>query len=118
MNRKFRIDAERLKRFDFEPVRDIKARGKASPDLQRRLEEDLAGTLEEEGIVIDDAFLQRVSDQWHARITADTRSVMDGLPDSRKPYYRMIRRGEPLKVRATIDRESGAVTTAPREGEP
>lgn len=118
MNRKFRIDAERLNRFDFEPVKDIRARLAASPDLKRRLEEDLPGTLEEEGIVIDDAFRQKVSDQWHDRITADTRSVMDRIPDSRKPYYRMIRSGQPVKVRVTIDRETGTITTAPREEEP
>ena len=117
MKRKFHIDTDQLNRFDFEPVKDIRDRLKTDPDLKHRLEEDLPGTLEEEGIVIDDEFRQKISDQWHAQITADTHSVMDQIPDSQKPYYRMIQSGQPVKIRVTINREACEITTAPREGD-
>ena len=116
MSRKFHIDAERMSRFDFEPVKDLRVRLKTDQDLKRRINEDLPGTLEDEGIVIDDALRQKISDKWHAQIKADTHAVMDRIPDSRKPYYRMIRSGQPVKVRVTINSESGEIITKPREG--
>ena len=118
MQRRFKIDPERLSRFSLEPFAELKHRIADDPDLKRRLQEDLPGTLEEEGIVVDDAFRKKVSDQWHAQIDADTRSIMETIPEGRKPYYRMIQSGEPVKVRVTIDPKTGEITTVPREEGP
>ncbi len=118
MKTRFKIGSKRLKRFDFEPVRDLRARLKKSPDLKNRLKEDLPGTLRTEGIVIDEAFLRAVSLRWHAQITEDVHTAMERVPDDRKPYYRMVRDGKPIRVRATIDPEDGSVTVTPGEDSP
>jgi len=118
MQRRFTVDQERLKRFSFEPFAELQHRIADDPDLKRRLQEDLPSTLEEEGIVVDDAFRKKVSDQWHAQIEADTRSIMETIPASKKPYYRMIQSGEPVKVRVSINPTTGEITTVPREEGP
>ncbi|MBR1369854.1 hypothetical protein RJ53_10345 [Methanocalculus chunghsingensis] len=118
MQRRFKVDPERLKRFSFEPFAGLQRRIAEDHDLKRRLQEDLPGTLEEEGIVVDDAFRQMVSDQWHAQIEADTRLIMATIPENRKPYYRMVQSGEPVKVRVSIDPKTGEITTVPREEGP
>ena len=118
MDKTVKIKSRRLNRFDFEPVRDILARQKKSPELKRRLKEDLPGTLQAEGIVVDDAFLKAISEKWHARISSDVRSGMDKIPDERKPFNRMVRNGQPIRVRVTNDREKGTHTTEPTEENP
>jgi len=113
-----KIKSRRLNRFVFEPVRDILARQKKSPELKRRLKEDLPGTLQAEGIVVDDAFRKAISEKWHARISEDVHSVMEKVPDERKPYYRMVRDGKPIRVRVTINRKDGTITVKPGEESP
>ncbi len=113
-----KIGSKRLKRFDFEPVRDLRARLKKSPDLKRRMKQDMTGTLRAEGIAIDETFLRAVSDRWHAQIQEDVHSAMERVPEERKPYYRMVRDGKPLHVRAKVDPKDGTVTVTPGEESP
>lgn len=108
-----RVNKKRLDRFKLEPMNELKASIDKKPDIKTRLNEDFKGTLETEGIVIDDAFRQKIHEQWRSMIQADIREIMDKQPDDKKPLYKMVREGKPLKLKVKIDKTTGkkSVTT-------
>jgi len=98
-----KLDKERLDRFKIESLRELKSSLEQRPDLKKQLEEDFRGTIEAEGIVIDDAFKQEISEQWRSMIREDVRKIMDKQPKDKKPLYTMVRKGKPLKLKVKID---------------
>ena len=107
MRYKAKIDMDRLDRFEVKSLKDLKRSIAERPDLKAKLKEDLRGTLEAEGIVIDDAFKQEVSEQWRSMIRDDVRKIMDKQPREKKLLYTMVRKGKPLKLKVKIDRATG-----------
>lgn len=109
-----RVNKKRMDRFKLSPVEQLKASIDVKPDIKTRLNEDFKGTLEKEGVVIDDAFRQKIRDQWRSMIQADIREVMDRQPADKKPLYTMVRQGKPLKVKVKIDKTTGKKSVTPR----
>jgi hypothetical protein len=110
---KAKIDMDRLDRFEVKSLKELKLSIAERPDLKRRLKEDLRGTLEAEGIVIDEAFKHEVSEQWRSMIRDDVRKIMDEQPMEKKPLYTMVRKGKPLKLKVKIDRTTGKKIITP-----
>ncbi|HJH28320.1 MAG TPA: hypothetical protein C5S51_01285 [Methanosarcinaceae archaeon] len=108
-----KFNKERLERFKVESLNDLKASLEQRPELKTQLEQDFAGTILAEGIVIDDAFKQEVHQKWRLMIDEDVRKVMDKQPEAKRPYYTMVREGKPLKVKVKIDRTTGKKSTTP-----
>lgn len=84
------------------------------PQLRRKLEMDLEGTLRERGIVVDDAFRNEVERQRMERMSERIRARAAKLPKSKKIYYEMISEGKPIRVRVKIDRIKKKLTIKPR----
>jgi len=104
MKEKHKVSKERLKRFEFTPVNEVKVSLASRPELGNRLKEDLEGALREEGVVIDESFKQQISDQWRAQIKADVRDVVARSPDAEDWYLKRIVEGKPIKIRVEVDR--------------
>ena len=102
-----KLDKVRLERFKVESLRELKSSLEQRPDLKKQLEEDFKGTIEAEGIVIDDAFKREISQQWHSMIQEDVRKLMDKQPKDKRPLYTMVRKGKPLKLKVKIDPVTG-----------
>jgi len=104
---KAKIDMDRLDRFEVKSLKELKLSIAERPDLKEKLKEDLRGTLEAEGVVIDEAFKKEVSEKWRSMIRDDVRKIMDKQPREKKPLYTMVRKGKPLKLKVKIDRTTG-----------
>ena len=113
MRYKAKIDMDRLDRFEVKSLKELKRSITERPDLKEKLKEDLRGTLESEGIVIDEAFKQEASEQWCSMIRDDVRKIMDKKPKEKKPLYTMVRKGKPLKLKVKIDRTTGKKIITP-----
>lgn len=113
MKYKAKINMDRLDRFEVKSLNELKLSMAERPDLKRKLKEDLRGTLEAEGIVINEAFKQEVSEQWRSMIRDDVRKLMDKQPREKKPLYTMVRKGKPLKLKVKIDRTTGKKIITP-----
>lgn len=94
----------KMDRFKVESLNELKLSIAKRPDLKRKLKEDLKGTLEAEGIILNEEFKQEISDQWRLLIRNDVRKVMDKQPEEKKPLYTMVRKGKPLKLKVKIDK--------------
>ena len=113
MRYKAKIDMDRLDRFEVKSLKELKRSITERPDLKEKLKEDLRGTLEAEGIVIDEAFKQEVREQWRSMIRDDVRKAMDKQPREKRPLYTMVRKGKPLRLKVKIDRATGKKTITP-----
>ncbi|NJD76155.1 MAG: hypothetical protein FIB08_03525 [Candidatus Methanoperedens sp.] len=103
----------KMDRFKVRSLNELKLSIAERPDLKRKLKEDLKGTLESEGIVINEEFKQEISDQWRLLIRNDIRKIMDKQPGEKKPLYTMVRKGEPLKLKVKIDKTTGKKIITP-----
>lgn len=86
------------------------------PQLRRKLEMDLEGTLRERGIIVDETFRNEVEIQRKERMSERIRARAAKLPKSKKVYYEMISEGKPVRVRVKIDRTKKKLTIKPRGG--
>lgn len=107
MKKTVRVDLNRLERFEFDSVKELRSSLETRPELSDRLKVDFEGTLRDEKVVVDEVFKRRLHQQWRAQIQADIREKMSELPESKKRYYSRIVEGEPLKLRVNVDREAG-----------
>jgi hypothetical protein len=107
MKKTVRVDLNRLERFEFDSVKELRSSLEKRPELSDRLKVDFEGTLRDEKVVVDEEFKRRLHQQWRAQIQADIRETMSGLPESKKRYYSRIVEGEPLRLRVEVDRETG-----------
>jgi hypothetical protein len=106
-----------LERFNFTSIReigDLKKRVDENPDLRDRLKENFFGTLQDEGIDVDEV-KHRVVQIWRDQMGADLRQRMSELPEEKKKYYMRISEGKPLKLRVRINQETGEKTVQLRE---
>ena len=108
-----RLNKDRLVRFKVDSLKELKSSLEQRPDLKTKLEEDIRGTIEAEGIVIDDAFKQEIHQQWQSMIKKDVRNFMDKQPKDKKPLYSMVRKGKPLKLKVKIDPATGKKSITP-----
>jgi hypothetical protein len=88
------------------------------PELKERLKDNFVGTLREEGLEIDDAFLRETMDRWRAQVQEDIRREMLSRPASKRRYFQRVIEGKPLKLRVRVDSTTGERTISLRdEGE-
>lgn len=117
MKKIVRVEKSRLERFNVESVGELRSSLESKPELRERLREDFEDTLREQNVIVDDAFKQRLHQQWRAQIQKDIRETMGSLPESKKRYYSRITKGEPLKLRVKVDRATGKHRKQLREEE-
>lgn len=64
MKKHVKIDKKRLERFEFKPVKDLKQKIEKKPELKTKLRKDFRGTLEAQGIEIDENFEEKIRKEW------------------------------------------------------
>lgn len=107
MKKIVRVDPKRIERFNFTSVKVLKTAVESKPELKASLETNFAETLKAQNIVIDEAFKEVLHTQWRAQIQTDITEQMAALPASKKRYYSRLTKGEPLKLKVIVDRETG-----------
>ncbi len=107
MKKRVKVDKRRLERFSFEPVREIKASLEERPIVYESLREDIRGTLESEGITVDEAFKNQVRAEWMSTINSDIRKVVNDNPKSRDWYLKRVLEEKPIKLSVKVDKETG-----------
>jgi hypothetical protein len=107
MNKRISIDKKRLERFDFKPVKELKTTIEKKPELKLELREDFRGTLNSQGITIDEDFKQQIRAEWRENIKSDIKRVANENPESKNWYLKQVLAEKPIKLRIKIDNESG-----------
>ena len=107
MKRKIRIDRNRLERFKFEPVKELKTTLEKKPEIVKKLGEDFQGTLKAQGLSIDDDFKNQVRTEWRQIIKSDIKRVAQENPESKNWYLKRVLANEPIKLKVKIDKETG-----------
>lgn len=110
MRKRVKVDKTRLERFKFEPVNELKATLKEKPELRTEIKSDFIGTLQAQGIKIDDDFRQQLSQEWRATIKQDIKRVADETPESQDWYLKRVLDDKPIKLKVHIDPETGEKT--------
>ena len=64
MQKRAKIDRTRLERFKFQPVRELKLSLDKKPEINKNLREDFQGTLQAQGITIDEDFKRQIRAEW------------------------------------------------------
>jgi hypothetical protein len=101
-----RIDKTRLERFEFKPVKKLRSSLKDKPKIREDLKKDFKGTLQAQGITVDDDFLQTVHREWRSQIKTDIQRVADER-GSETWYLKKVLEGKPITVRVTVDLKEG-----------
>jgi len=107
MKKRVKVGKSRLDRFNFESIRELKAAQLERPELRESLKKDLTGTLESQGIIIDDDFRSRIRSKWRSTIKSDIRKVVDENPASDNWYLKRVIEQKPIKLSVSINRETG-----------
>ena len=107
MKKRVKVDRSRLDRFDFEPVRNIKAAQMEEPEIRESLKNDLIGTLEGRGIIVDNKFREKIRLEWRSIIKSDIRRVADENPESDNWYLKRVIEEKPIKLSVRINKETG-----------
>ena len=102
-----RANKDRLARFNFAELADIKKEIKKRPELENQLRKDFIGTLKAEGIVVDSDFRKKIMKSWEAQVKADLRSKVENTPESKSWYLKRVIEGKPISVHVKIDRKTG-----------
>jgi hypothetical protein len=110
MRKRVKVDKTRLERFKFEPVKELKATLKKKPELRTEIKSDFKGTLQAQGIKIDDDFRRQLSQEWKATIKQDIKRVADETPESENWYLKRVLENKPIKLKVHIDPETGEKT--------
>ena len=107
MRKRVKIDNTRLERFKFKEFDQIKSTIKKNPELSVKLKEDFIGTIEGQGIVLDDATLDSIRTEWRAQIHTDIRAKVEASPKKDEWYLTQVLKNKPIKLRVSIDKETG-----------
>lgn len=107
MKKHVKIDKKRLERFEFKPVKDLKQKIEKKPELKTNLRKDFRGTLEAQGIEIDEKFEEKIRKEWRNTIKSDLRKAVKEKPAEKTRYLRKILAKEPITIQVTIDKETG-----------
>lgn len=110
MRKRVKVDKTRLERFKFEPVKELKATLKKKPELRTEIKSDFKGTLQAQGIKINDDFRLQLSQEWKATIKQDIKRVADETPESENWYLKRVLENKPIKLKVHIDPETGEKT--------
>ncbi len=114
MQKRVKIDRTRLERFEFKPVKELKLTIEKKPELKQSLREDFKGTLEAQGITIDDNFKKQIRAEWRENIKSDIRRVAAENPESKNWYLKRVLADEPIKLKVKVDKASGTKTKSLR----
>ena len=101
-----RTDKTRLERFEFKPVKKLRSSLKDKPKIREDLKKDFKGTLQAQGITVDDEFLQTVHKEWRSQIKTDIHKVAEER-GSENWYLNRVLKGKPITVHVTVDRKEG-----------
>lgn len=107
MRRTVKIDNTRLERFKFKKVDQLRATIKKNPELAIKLKEDFIGTAKAQGLTLNAEDLEAIRVEWKAQIQSDIRSKAETSPNSDQWYLTQVLEKKPIKLRVSIDRESG-----------
>jgi len=107
MKKRVKVGKSRLDRFDFKSIKELKVAQMEKPELRESLKKDFTGTLESQGIVIDDDFKNRVHAKWRSTIKSDIRKVADENPASENWYLKRVLEQKPIKLNVSINKETG-----------
>lgn len=100
-----------VRRMELPTAKPLREKWLKDPAFRKRLKEDVIGTLEAEGIRVDDALKERVLGEWRSGMEADMRRVVAKNPKKSKDWYlRRVVEGKPLKIHVKIDPETGEIT--------
>ena len=101
-----RINKTGLERFEFKPVKKFRSTLKDKPEVREDLKKDFKGTLEAQGITVDEDFLQTVHKEWRSQIKTDIHKVAEER-GSENWYLNRVLKGKPITVHVTVDRKEG-----------
>jgi hypothetical protein len=110
MSKRKTSEKEHATRIEFTAVKTIKEEMKERPELEKKLRKDFTGTLEAEGIKIDDDFKAKVLKEWRAAMKADMKKIVAENPKSKNWYLKRVVEGKPIKIHVKINRKTGKVT--------
>jgi hypothetical protein len=114
MQKRVKIDRARLERFAFKPVKELKLTLDKKPEIKQSLREDFRGTLEAQGITINDDFKKQIRAEWRETIKTDIRRVADENPESKNWYLKRVLADEPIKLKVKVDKATGTKTKSLR----
>ena len=114
MQKRAKIDRTRLERFKFQPVRELKLSLDKKPEIKEKLREDFRGTLQAQGITIDEDFKRQIRAEWRETIKSDIRRVADENSQSKNWYLKRVLANEPIKLKVKVDKETGTNTKSLR----
>jgi len=104
-----------VRRMELPTAKPLREKWLKDPAFRKRLQEDIIGTLEAEGIKVDDALTKRVLAEWRSGMEADMRKKVAMNPRKSKDWYlRRVVEGKPLRIHVKIDRETGEITNTLR----
>jgi hypothetical protein len=106
-----KIAKKTVRRMELPTAKPLREKWLKDPAFRKRLKEDVVGTLEAEGIKVDDALKERVLGEWRAGMEADIRKFVAKNPKKSKDWYlRRVVEGKPLMINVKIDRKTGRIT--------
>lgn len=105
--KKTKIDRSKFSGLDLPELELIRKRIASDPSLEERLKKDFQGTLQKEGIKVDDVFKGKVMERLNSKVRADLREVVKNRPEAKNWYLKRVVEGKPLKIRVHIDKETG-----------
>jgi hypothetical protein len=106
-----KIAKKTVRRMELPTAKPLREKWLKDPAFRKRLKEDVVGTLEAEGIKVDDALKERVLGEWRSGMEADMRKVVARNPKKSKDWYlRRVVEGKPLMINVKIDRKTGRIT--------
>ncbi len=114
MRKKISIDKYRLERFNFKPINELKSSIENKPEIKQKLKEDFIGTLNAQGITINEDFKKQIRAEWRETIKSDIKRVSDENSESKNWYLNRVLANEPIKLRVKVDKTSGTNTKALR----
>jgi hypothetical protein len=107
MQKKVRINSIRLERFKFKPVEELKTKLKTAPELSVKLKKDFKGTIKAQGISLDEEALSQIRTEWRTQIQTDIRAKAEVSPKKDEWYLTQVLENKPIKLRVSIDKETG-----------
>ncbi len=110
MQKPIRVEKVRVARFDFEPLRAIKAKVDEKPELEESLRRDFQGTLKAEGVKINKTFLTEIEKDWRTQISNDIKAKVASTPE-KYPLLKRVIEGKPIRVHVKVDKKGRHLKT-------
>jgi hypothetical protein len=107
MRRTIKVDKNRLERFKFKNVDQIKRTIKKNPELSVKLKEDFIGTAKAQGVTLDAEALEEIRVEWRTQIQNDIKTKAKTSPKKDQWYLTQVLENKPIKLRVSVDKETG-----------